>query len=116
MNINDLKQSKYLKQSDVTPPVLATIDRLNRENVAPEGDEEIKPVLYFSGDLKPFVVNWTNLQLIAEFLGEETDDWAGKQIVLFNDPNVSYAGKRTGGIRVRAPKGTKPVQEDPTPF
>ena len=115
MNINDLKQSKYLKQTDVNPPILATIAGLSQENVAPDGDEEIKPVLHFKEDIKPMVANWTNLQLLAEFLGEETDAWAGKQCVLFNDPNVSYAGKRTGGIRVRAPKGTRPV-EDSTPF
>jgi hypothetical protein len=38
------------------------------------------------------------------FNSEDTDDWTGKKIVLYNDPNVSYAGKIIGGIRVRAPK------------
>ena len=35
------------------------------------------------------ILNSTNAQLIARAVGsEETEDWPGKQIVLFNDPNV----------------------------
>jgi hypothetical protein len=39
--------------------------------------------------------------------------------VLYTDPNVSYAGKIIGGIRVRAPKvktnGAAPVATKPAP-
>ena len=31
----------------------------------------------------------------------ETDDWKGKQITMYNDRTVSFAGKLTGGIRIR---------------
>ena len=52
---------------------------------------------------KPLALNATNGQIIAQITGsDESDDWAGKQVVLFHDPNVSYAGKLMGGIRVRA--------------
>lgn len=112
MNIHSMKQSKYVKKEDVQPPVLVTIKNISQDNVAPDDKpEEIKHVLHFREDLNPLVLNWTNIQLIASFLGEETDNWVGKKIVLFHDPNVSYGGKLIGGVRVRKPKA-QPVQAE----
>jgi len=125
MNINEMKETKYLKKEDVTPDKLVTIDRIIKEDLSPENQPpEMKWVMHIreniasDGNNKPFVLNWTNIQLCAQAVGSEnTDDWTGKQIVLFNDPNVSFGGKLTGGIRVRAAKNTQqapvqaPVQE-----
>ena len=98
--------SKYLKKEDVEPPVLVTIKGLRQNNVALEDQpEELKWTIFFRELDKPMVLNSTNIQLLVKCLGtDETDDWAGKQVVLYNDPNVSFAGKITGGIRVRAPR------------
>ncbi len=105
-NVNDLKQSKYLKQQDVGTGVLVTIDRYEEVNVAQEGQSpELKWVLFFKELEKPMVLNSTNGQLIERITGSgDFDDWIGKVVVLYNDPNVSFAGRVTGGIRVRAPK------------
>ena len=117
MNINDMKESKYLKKSDVEPPIKVTITHLNQENLAMQGQpEEMKWILNFTAG-KPLVLNSTNSQLIANALGStETDDWKGKDIVLFNDPNVSFGGKLTGGVRARAVKGQEPKNENADPF
>ena len=114
MNINDMKESKYLKKSDVEPPIKVTITHLNQENLAMQGQpEELKWIINFTAG-KPLVLNSTNSQLIANALGSpETDDWKGKDIVLFNDPNVSFGGKLTGGVRARAVKGQEPPRELP---
>ena len=108
MHINQLKESNYLKKEDCDPPILVTIDHLSQKNVALEGETaEMKFCLHFREPIKPMIINSTNAQLIARATGsEETDDWKGKQIVLFNDPNVSFRGELVGGIRVR-PKKTK---------
>jgi hypothetical protein len=98
-----------------------------KHNVAMAGaDPEHKWCLEFRETDKPLVLNMTNMQLCAKVFGsEDTDDWTGKPIVLYTDPNVSYGGKIVGGIRVRAPKpGAKlpePVQveapsDDDIPF
>lgn len=110
MNINEMKETKYLKKEDVMPDKTVTIDRIEKTNVAMENQApEMKHVMYFreniasDGSNKPIVLNWTNIQLCANATGsEETDSWPGKQIILFNDPNVSFGGKLTGGIRIRA--------------
>jgi hypothetical protein len=75
-------------------------------NVAlPSDPPEERFCLVFREDLKPMVLNTTNARLIAGITGsEETDDWHGHEIVLYNDPTIAYAGKIVGGIRVRAPK------------
>ena len=58
--------------------------------------------------MKPMVLNSTNGEAIAEIAGGDTEEeWAGTQIILYHDPNVSFAGKRVGGIRVRAPQKAK---------
>lgn len=120
MNINEMKESKYLKKEDVGQGKLLTIKGLSQENVALESQpEELKYIMFFNEESKGLVMNWTNIQLCANAAGsEDTDNWVGKQIVLYNDPNVSYAGKITGGIRVRAPKNTEPKADfnDNIPF
>ena len=34
----------------------------------------------------------------------EADDWIGKEVILYVDPNVSYGGKVTGGLRLKSAK------------
>jgi hypothetical protein len=122
MKIGQMMAGKYLKKEDCDPPMLATIERFEEENVAREDQpEDLKWVMYFENNEKGLVMNTTNLQLAAKAFGtEETDDWIGKQIVLYHDPNVSFGGKLVGGIRVRAPKGKSKLEQskkspDPRP-
>ena len=107
MHISALKESKFLKRSDVGDGVLVTIRNLIQENVAKEGTEEdMKWAIHFEELDKPLILNSTNAQIIAQIVkSEETDDWTGKQVVLYDDPSVSYGGKLVGGSRVRAPRG-----------
>ena len=116
--IADLKQSKFLTKSDVTPPVLGTIRGYEQLNVAMEGaPQEMKYSLHFNELEKPLVLNSTNGQIIAGiFKSDDFDAWIGKTIVLYFDPNVSFGGKLTGGIRVRAVKeGAKLPQQTAAP-
>lgn len=103
---SDMRESKFLKQTDVGRGALGTIDKVIQMNVAKEGaDPEMKWCLTFADIDKPLVLNATNIQLCEKAFGsDDTDDWHGKQIVLYTDPNVSFQGKLVGGIRVRAPK------------
>ena len=109
--------SKYRKKDAVDPPRLMTISRLEQENVAQEGQPaENKWVMYFAQAQQGLVLNSTNLQLCAQALGsDETDDWMGKRVVLYSDPNVSFGGKLVGGIRIRAPKKPPAPPAPPPP-
>lgn len=105
-NIHTLKESRFLRKEDFPQPALLTIKSSEMINAAPDGKpEERKLALSFVELEKAMLCNWTNIQLIAQMTGEEdTDDWEGHKVVIFNNPNISYQGKLTGGISVRAPR------------
>lgn len=111
---SDMRESKFLKQTDVGAGVVMTVTGCARHNVAKEGaEEEQKWCLELQESDKPLVLNATNIQLCERVFGsDDTDHWVGKKIVLYVDPTVSYGGKVTGGIRVRAPR-QKPVAAVP---
>ena len=115
MKTGDMRESKFLKQSDVGAGVLLTIKGIEQHNVAKDGaDPELKYCMTFLESEKPLVVKSTNLQLCERIFGsDETDDWTGKKIVLYTDPNVSFGGKVVGGIRVRAPRNQAAAQVAP---
>ena len=114
MKTSDMRESKFLKQSDVGQGLLLTIQGIEQHNVAKEGaDPELRFCMTFAESEKPLVLNTTNVQICEKIFGsDETDDWTGRKIVLYTDPNVSFQGKIVGGIRVRAPK-LKPVAAKP---
>ena len=103
---SEMRESKFLKQTDVGVGALLTVESIEQHNVAKDGaDPEMKWCMSFSECEKPLVLNSTNIQLSQNIFGsDDTDDWVGKRIVLYTDPNVSFQGKLVGGIRVRAPK------------
>ena len=103
---SDMIPSKYLKKGDVGPGQLWTVKRIEQVNVAKEDEApELKWVLHFTETEKGLALNKTNIQRLEKFLGSDnTDDWMGKQVVLYWDETVEYMGELKGGIRVRAPK------------
>lgn len=125
-NIDQMVSSKYLKTGDIPDPVIVTIKGVGQVNVAKDDSEpEMKWAIKFMEFDKAMVLNATNLQIAAKVLGsKDTDQWKGKEIVLYTDPNVSFAGQVVGGLRFRgeekAPvKATgKSIQdlEDDIPF
>jgi len=115
-DINKYRDTQYLKQEDVTKPLLVTIDHCEEQDVSMEGQaEKIRSIIYFKEALKPLIANWTNLSSIKDITGDgNTDNWGGAKIVLYVDPNVSFGGKRVGGIRVSpTQKQFDPVQAQP---
>ena len=114
--IHDLKQSRFLAKSDVTTPKLLTISGYRYINVGADNDEvDNQYVLDFADFDKPMVLKPINGELIAAALGQEDfNDWIGKQIVVYVDPNVTMKGKVVGGIRCRARRNA-PAPATPKP-
>ena len=108
--IGEMLESKFLKKEDVGTGALFTVAAVTQHNVAKEGVEpQLKWCMEFEESDKPLVLNSTNIQLSHGIFGsDDADDWVGGRIVLYADPNVMYAGKVVGGIRVRKPKSTAP--------
>jgi len=104
-HINEMSSGKYLKKEDVEDrEMLVTIKDCVQENVAMENQSpDHKWVLRFYETDKGLVLNKTNLSLAAAITGENTSEaWVGKRIVLWNDSNIMFQGKKTGGVRIKA--------------
>lgn len=114
MHIDSAFPSKYLKQADLNGrAVRVTIDRVEIEDV---GDGDRKAVIYFQDKEKGLALNRINADTISSSYGQETDDWTGRLIELYADPNVYYGGKKVGGLRVRVPRiTTAPVVDHRPP-
>lgn len=103
--IGEMIESKYLKQADVEEETEVTVVKVGKLNVAREDQEpEMKWAIRFQEFKKPMVLNSTNIQLLAKACGsDDSDDWAGKKVTVYSDPNVSFGGKLVGGLRIKVP-------------
>lgn len=105
MRLDDMIESKYLKQSDVESDTLVTVAGLKKVNVARDDeDPEYRWTVKFEEFAKPMVLNKTNLKRMFAALGEDSDEWTGKKIVVYVDPDIEFGGNIVGGLRVRAKK------------
>ena len=99
MNVAEMHPSKFLVVADLKGQAhKVIIDRLEQHEVGQEKDK--KWVLFFRGKEKGLVLNVTNTNMIADSHGQETDDWAGKEIII-HKAKTSFAGKPVDCIRVR---------------
>src|SRR5215469_9285984 len=97
--------AKYLKKEDIPSPVNTSILWIKEEEVtAPGKGTETRLVLYFDGLKKGLVLNMTNADALEEITGTgEYEKWSDTPIQLWVDPDVTYGGKKIGGIRIRKP-------------
>lgn len=112
--VNDMIESKYLKQSDVPEDVIVTVAKIGKVNIAKEGDPaEEKWACKFREFQKPMLLNSTNIKLLEKACGsDDTDDWIGKEVILYVDENVSFGGQVVGGLRIRKQR-QEPAKKTP---
>lgn len=92
--------SDYLKAADIGANFwTATIRSVDMKSF---DDGSRKLLLMFNELDKGLVLNKTNADTIGALYGVNTDDWIGRQIMMFTAP-VDYQGKKVDAIRVRAP-------------
>ncbi len=67
------------------------------------GDDDKKPVVYFTKARKGLVMNRTNAKVIAAAYGQDTDQWEDKEVILF-PMMVQFRDDMVESIRVKIPK------------
>jgi hypothetical protein len=111
MKVSQVFSGEYLKASDLQGAehsvVIADVQRK-------EFDDGDKLLITFQNRKKSLVANKTNSNTISDAYGDDTDDWIGKEIVLYSTM-VDFQGKRTPAIRVRPPAPRKPISQQATP-
>ncbi len=118
MKGNEAFQSNWLKAEDLqNKRVAVTVEDVSLEELEFQGKTERKPVMRFHAKDKALVLNRTNWNRLADFLGsDDSDDWVGKTIVLGVE-KVDFQGKRVPAIRVLglARPVAQPQPEPPPP-
>lgn len=100
MRISSAFPASYLKAVDLQDRnVTVTIEKVVMEDIG--GDH--KPVLYFRGTDRGLVLNKTNANNISYALGDETDNWIGREIILY-PTIVDFQGRSVDAIRVKVGK------------
>src|SRR5215510_10124026 len=96
----DFFHSNYLKASDLAGKERqVTITHIEARKF--ENDTKRKPVALFKETgAKGLVLNKTNFVTVAAIHGDNSDNWAGKQITIYPD-FTSYQGKPIETIRIR---------------
>jgi hypothetical protein len=108
MNLNEMFPSRFLKAADLQGRRM----RLRVSHVACEllegsSGKEQKAVLHFAGKDKALVLNKTNALEIGGAYGQETDDWRGREVVLF-PTRTQFGAKMVDCIRVEIPDRVVP--------
>lgn len=111
MKISAAFPSEYLKAADLQEQNVRVV--MSHVEIKEVGDDR-KPILYFQGKEKGLVLNKTNANNIALVYGDDTDEWTGKELVLF-PTMVDYQGRSVDAIRVRAPSNKDRGQRAPAP-
>jgi len=95
MKVDEIYGSSFLKAVDLPKPVRVRIERVEVGTFSDQktGDEQLRFVLHFKGAKKSLIVNKTHARAIAGLLGDESDDWAGREIVLAS--GVAPSGQPT---------------------
>jgi hypothetical protein len=104
----------YLKKEDLSEPIDTTLLWVKEEKVtAPGKGTNTRLVAYFEGLSKGLVLNTANCETLAELTGtDDYEKWADTTVQLCVDPDVTYGGKKIGGIRIRKPAPVSvPVQK-----
>lgn len=105
MKMSQMFPSNYLGQDDVMSPFVTTIIKITRDELKNDNGNEVKTVLHFANIEKAFICNKTNAFTLVDAYGDDSDHWIGKAVEVYVDPNVTYGGKRVGGVRLRIPTG-----------
>jgi len=123
MKRGDIMPSNYLGKDDFPQDTLCTIKEVVREEIKGDSGKEDKAVLYLmnpSNDAldctRGVILNVGNWEACEEISGQDdSDNWPGTMVVLYTDSSVMFAGKRVGGLRIRAARMEAPAKAEPAP-
>ena len=120
-DLDEAYGSRFLGVVDVGDRKIRTkILRIKKEEVKDRdtGRMKKKVLIFFDGIDKGLVLNVTNKNILVDALGKAPAGWLNATVGILVDPNVGFAGKKTGGVRLRVllppPAAAKPATKPTT--
>jgi hypothetical protein len=102
--VSEMIVSKFLRKEDFEDgDQILTIKGVKLEDM-PGGEGQQKWVLYFRELPKGMALNSTTIRVLEKGYGDDSDLWVGKKALVYVDPNVTFKGQLTGGLRLRTQK------------
>lgn len=89
-----IAKSDQLNADDLIEPITITVTRVDKVK------DKDQPVHIHSEGRQPFKPCLTMRRILIAAWGKYKDEWVGHSMVVFCDPEVLWAGKEHGGIRV----------------
>lgn len=98
-NENDLSstviaKSDQLNADELIDPITIIVTRVDKVSAKDQ------PVHIHSAGIQPFKPCLTMRRMLIAAWGKYKDQWVGRSMVLYCDPEVMWAGKEQGGVRV----------------
>ena len=87
-------KSDQLNADDLVEAITITVTRVDKVS------SKDQPVLIHSDGRQPFKPCLTMRRMLIAAWGKYKDEWVGRSMTVFCDPEVMWAGKEHGGIRV----------------
>jgi len=111
LDAKDFLGSAYLAKEDLSGETRMRLVGIQAEAVP--GANRRKLIAQFEGCEKQLILNSTNINRLTEIFGTtNTAHWRG-DVTVYVDPNVAYAGRRVGGIRIK-PVRSRQASSEPT--
>lgn len=109
MDSRKLHTSKFLSAADIEGPQIAVIDGITTERMKDfnGGADVDKTVLLLRG-LKPLPLNATNIKVLENLFGFETDSWENQRVKLFT-VEVQVRDEIKSAIRIRQAPVARPA-------
>lgn len=92
-------KSDQINAADLAAPITVTVARVEYN---PKADQ---PLTVHMTEGKPWRPSKGMRRVLAQVWGKDASKWPGHAVTLYNDPEVVWAGKRAGGIRISAMTG-----------
>ena len=115
-DLDEAYGSRFLGVVDVGNKKIRTkIVKVRKEPIKERdtGRSKMRFVVWFETLDKPLVLNPTNKNILVGALGKNPTNWLSAVVGIWVDPSVTFAGKPTGGVRLRVllpPAKGKPAQ------
>jgi len=101
-----IAKSDQLNADDLIEPITITITRVDKVS------SKDQPVNIHSEGRQPFKPCLTMRRMLIAAWGKYKDEWVGQSMTVYCDPEVLWAGKAHGGIRVSHVTGIdKPISK-----
>jgi len=89
-----IAKSDQLNADELIEPITITVTKVDKVSAKDQ------PVHIHSVGIQPYKPCLTMRRMLIAAWGKYKDEWVGRSMVLYCDPEVMWAGKEQGGVRV----------------